>query len=309
MPVVRVNNIDVNYVLERPAASDAELVVLVNGLADDLQTWDYQVGDLLEAGYTVLRYDNRGIGLSSRPAGPYTSDLLATDLRALLLALDIRAFHLLGVSMGGMIAQSYALKYPNTSTGTGTGGVAGEGEGETAAHPPRMLSLTLACTYAAPSPFCGRMFALWADVARAMGVATVMRDVLLWAFTVPFFVERGADVAAFEQAMDALDMSVEAYLAQLDIIRAFDSRATLAELRGRGERLGGLAEGRTCVLVGEEDILIPVLLSRELRELVVAEWRMVRGGHGCMWEFPEDFNRTYIRYLEGLGEGESDAPR
>lgn len=53
MPIVHVNDIDVNYVLE--GGEGGELVVLVNGLADDLQTWDYQVGDLREAGFSILR--------------------------------------------------------------------------------------------------------------------------------------------------------------------------------------------------------------------------------------------------------------
>lgn len=45
-----------------------------------------------------------------------------------------------------------------------------------------------------------------------------------------------------------------------------------------------------------------MLLSRELRDLVGGEWRSTRGGHGCMWEFPEEFNRTYIEFLKGIGE-------
>jgi pimeloyl-ACP methyl ester carboxylesterase len=70
MPTVSVGDIDINYVLE---GDGRETVVLVNGLADDLTTWDYQVPALLAAGYRVLRFDNRGIGSTSKPAGPYTS--------------------------------------------------------------------------------------------------------------------------------------------------------------------------------------------------------------------------------------------
>lgn len=117
----------------------------VNGLADDLLTWDYQVPAFLSAGYKVLRYDNRGIGKTSAPPGPYTAEIMADDLHALLRVPDlaIAKFHLLGVSMGGMIAQSYALKYPN---------------GSTEAAGLEMLSLSLCCTYAEPTGFCLRMF-------------------------------------------------------------------------------------------------------------------------------------------------------
>ena len=96
---------------------------------------------------------------------------MAQDLHALLKHPDISVtkFHLLGVSMGGMIAQSYALMYPNGSN---------EAEGL------EMLSLSLCCTYAQPTLFCERMFALWADMAQRMSVQDIMRDVTLWAFTV-----------------------------------------------------------------------------------------------------------------------------
>ena len=56
-----------------------------------------------------------------------------------------------------------------------------------------LRSLTLCCTYAAPGPFCSRMFKLWQDMAPVMGVPTVMRDVTLWAFTQDFFLNQEAD--------------------------------------------------------------------------------------------------------------------
>lgn len=53
MPIVHLNGIDINYELEGSAVQG--IVVLINGLADDLQAWDYQVKDLRKAGYSVLR--------------------------------------------------------------------------------------------------------------------------------------------------------------------------------------------------------------------------------------------------------------
>lgn len=197
--------------------------------------------------------------------------------------------------MGGMVVQSYALLYPNDDGNLSS-------LDRTAPHP-QMLSLTLACTYAAPSPFCTRMFSLWADMARAMDVAAVMRSVLLWAFTVPFFLTRGAELKEIEAAMEGLDMSTETYLAQLNVIQEFDSRGALGALKEERKALGALGEGRVCVFVGEEDVLIPVLLSRELEGLIVgAKWMATKGGHGCMWEFPGEFNAAYIGYLKGLGD-------
>ena len=99
----RVNNVDINYKLE---GDGPETIVLINGLADDLETWMEQMPDFLGAGYRVLRFDNRGIGKSGRPKGPYTTALMAQDVKGLVDHLKIRDFHLVGVSMGGMIARN-----------------------------------------------------------------------------------------------------------------------------------------------------------------------------------------------------------
>src|SRR5580692_2489424 len=163
-----VNGIQLNYRLE---GDGAETIVLVNGLADDLDTWALQVDDFLAAGYRVLRFDNRGIGASSAPAGPYSSAMLAADAKALVDSLGVTDFHLMGVSMGGMIAQEYALSYPAD-----------------------LRSVTFACTYATPGPFCSRMFSFWADLVNVAGLPAVMRDVTLWAFTLPFFEQRTAEL-------------------------------------------------------------------------------------------------------------------
>ena len=262
MPVVSVNGIDIHYELE---GDGPETVVLVNGLADDLETWVFQMDDLLGAGYRVLRFDNRGVGQTSAPAGPYTSRMLADDAKGLVDELGLSGFHLMGVSMGGMIAQEYAINYGSD-----------------------LRSAAFVCTYAAPGPFCSRMFSMWHDMAPVNGVPFIMRDVTLWAFTVPFFDEREDELKEFEEGMAALPMSVDAYLAQLNVIQAHDALDRLAAIQGFP----------VMVLAGEEDILIPVSLSKRLREGIPgAEWATTKGGHACMWEFPEEFNRTFLKWL------------
>jgi 3-oxoadipate enol-lactonase len=267
MPAARINDIDVNYRLE---GQGPETIVLINGLADDLETWAFQVDDLLAAGYRVLRFDNRGIGASSKPAGPYSSRMLADDAKALVDSLGITDFHLMGVSMGGMIAQEYALAYGSD-----------------------LRSATFACTYAAPGPFCSRMFDMWAGMAPVLGVPYVMRDVTLWAFTIPFFEQRGAELAEFETAMRYMDQPVHAYLAQLAVIQQHDTTS----------RLGQIAVP-TLVLAGEQDILIPVSLSRRLHEHIPgSRWATTRGGHACLWEHPAEFNQTFLDFVKQHGRG------
>ena len=261
MPVVNANGIDINYRLE---GDGPETIVLVNGLADDLETWAYQTEDFLAAGYRVLTFDNRGVGSSSKPAGPYTTELFARDTKALVDALGLRSFHLLGTSMGGMIAQEYAI-----------------------ANPGDLRSLVLSSTYAAPGPFCGRMFAMWADLAPVLGVPFVMRDVTLWAFTLPFFEQREDELREFEAAMAAGTQPLEAYLAQLTSIRTNDTTSRLDRITAP-----------TLVIAGEEDILIPVALSRRLHQGIAgSEWATTPGGHASIWEHPKPFNEAVLAFL------------
>ena len=261
MPVAHVNGIAINYLLE---GDGEQTVVLINGLADDLTSWDFQVPALRDAGFRVLRFDNRGIGETDKPAGPYTSGLLADDAKALVDFLGITDFHLMGVSMGGMIAAEYAIVYGSD-----------------------LRSVTLACTYGKADPFCQQMFAMWADLAVGLGVPFVMRDVMLWAFTGPFFEERPDEAAEFNTAMGALEMSVDAYLSQLNVIQTHDVLERVASI-----------SVPTLVLAGEEDILIPVRLSRRLHEAIEGStWAEVAGGHACVWESPDPFNTAFIDFV------------
>jgi 3-oxoadipate enol-lactonase len=267
MPAATINDLTVHYKLE---GDGDETIVLINGLADDLETWAFQMDDFLAAGYRVLRFDNRGIGATAKPAGPYSSRMLADDAKALIDFLGITDFHLMGVSMGGMIAQEYALAYG-----------------------PDLRSVTFGCTYAAPGPFCSRMFAMWADLAPVLGVPFVMRDVTLWAFTVGFFEQREAELAEFEQAMRYMDQPVHAYLAQLAVIQQHDTTSRLGQLTMPA-----------LVLAGEQDILIPVALSRRLADGVAgSEFVTTPGGHACLWEHPAEFNQAFLQFLQRRGRG------
>jgi len=268
MPFATVNDIDIHY---RLAGQGEQTIVCINGLADDLETWAFQEEALTAAGYQLLLFDNRGVGKTSKPAGPYSSAMLAEDAKGLVDHLGMTGFHLLGVSMGGMIAQEYALAYPGD-----------------------LRSVTLGCTYAAPGPFCSRMFAMWADMAPVLGVPFVMRDVILWAFTVDFFSSRPEELAEFETGMRYLDQPVSAYLAQMAVIQHHDTTSRLAQLTTP-----------TLVLAGEQDILIPVSLSRRLHDAIPgAEWQTVAGGHACLWEHPGPFNNAVIDFVGRHGKGD-----
>ena len=88
--------------------------------------------------------------------------------------------------------------------------------------------------------------------------------------------------------MSYLDQPVHAYLAQLAVIQDHDTAG----------RLGGIGVP-ALVLAGEEDILIPVSLSRRIHEGIPgSEWATTKGGHACVWEHPAEFNRTFLAFIQ-----------
>jgi 3-oxoadipate enol-lactonase len=137
------------------------------------------------------------------------------------------------------------------------------------------------------------MFAMWELMAPVTGVPFIMRDVTLWAFTVPFFEERGEEAAEFETAMRYMDQPVHAYLAQLAVIQQHDTTARLGQL-----------SVPALVLAGEQDILIPASLSRRLADQAPgAEWATTKGGHACLWEHPAEFNQAFLEFIKRHGRG------
>src|SRR5262245_31392182 len=106
---VTANGISTNYTLEGPAG--APVVTMSHSLATDLSMWDPTVSALTSR-FRVRRYETRGHGKTDAPKGAYTLDQLADDARAMLQALGIARTHWVGLSMGGMIGQTLALKAP-----------------------------------------------------------------------------------------------------------------------------------------------------------------------------------------------------
>ena len=132
MPTIAVNDIDICY--ESFGPDDAPPLLLVMGLGAQMTLWSPGfMSELLERGFRVIRFDNRDVGLSTKTAGetpnvmalyaqslagepvdaPYTLSTMAADAVGLLDALGISGAHVVGASMGGMIAQMMAIEHPD----------------------------------------------------------------------------------------------------------------------------------------------------------------------------------------------------
>jgi pimeloyl-ACP methyl ester carboxylesterase len=107
MPKIKTNNIELYYEIH----GEGEPLVLISGLGYSSWQWHKMV-PLLAEKFKVITFDNRGVGQSDKPAGPYTAGMLAQDTVGLLDALGIEKAVIVGHSMGGFIAQAIALDFP-----------------------------------------------------------------------------------------------------------------------------------------------------------------------------------------------------
>jgi 3-oxoadipate enol-lactonase len=105
--------ISTNY---RVDGSGTQWVTFVTGIANDFSLWDGQV-PALECDFRILRYDLRGHGGSEASAGDYSIELLVSDLKALLDSVAVEKTHLVGLGLGGAIAQAFAIEHPDRLRG------------------------------------------------------------------------------------------------------------------------------------------------------------------------------------------------
>jgi 3-oxoadipate enol-lactonase len=197
---IGVNGITVSY----EVAGEGPWLVLSHSLGCGKSMWQPQSEELSKS-YRVLRYDTRGHGASSAPPGPYTLDLLAQDVKALCDALGIEKCHFAGLSMGGMIGQTVALKYPDL-----------------------LLSLTLSNTSSCYGPAALPFWETRSNTALSQGMTPLVAPSLERWFTAPF---RAAQPVLMQQAMQwVLDTPANGYAACCMAIAALDTTARLKEL-------------------------------------------------------------------------------
>jgi pimeloyl-ACP methyl ester carboxylesterase len=249
----------------RDTGDGAQTLVLVNGVGDDQDGWANQLDDFVTAGLRVITFDNRGVGRSSQPPGPYTSRQMADDLKALVAELELPVFHLAGVSMGGVIAQEYAV-----------------------AHPGDLASLVLANTFAKADPFTRAAFETWAIVAEAAGMPVMMRQQAPWIYSPAFYGQHPERVAELIAA-EASTQPAMAFAAQMAALTGHDCSG----------RIGSVTTP-TLVIAARDDIIIRPGLSRRLFDELPSgnrAWTVVPGGHAAFWADPRPWNQAVIEFV------------
>ena len=253
------NGIEINYVIE----GEGPVVTMSHSLACNLAMWDEQAR-ALQGRYRVLRFDTRGHGQTSAPAGAYTLEQMADDLHALLGGLGIKETHFVGLSMGGMIGQVFTLK-----------------------HPGMVQSLVLCDT---TSRYPAAAASVWQERIRtveAQGMEPLVEPTLQRWFTAPFRARR-------KDLMERVGAMIRAtpppgYIGCCHALPKIDVTDRLKEVHCPA-----------LVIVGEEDLGTPVDMARQIHAaLPGAELAILRrASHLSNLEQPDEFTRVLLRFLD-----------
>ena len=246
---------------EETGAGDPVLLIMGLGYSHDM--W-HRTRPALSQRYRTIAFDNRGVGQSDVPAGPYTMAQMAADAAAVLDAAQVDRAHVFGISMGGMIAQEFALTYPA-----------------------RVRSLILACTA------CGGRNAIAAapNVLQVVMARATMTPEEGAQAIVPFVYDRATPRERIEEDLAIRRRTyptAAGYLGQVQAIMAWTSLDRLPNI-----------QAPTLILHGESDELVPPENARILEKHIRGS-RLVmlpHASHIFTTDQPEASHREILRFL------------
>lgn len=264
MPTKNVCGMDVYYEL----SGHGNPVLFISGITADHSIWKlFQLAAFTSAGYSCLLFDNRDVGRTGEsPTDTYTISQFVEDTVGLMDTVGLEPPHVVGYSMGGMIAQEMALSYPK-----------------------RIRSLTLLSTAPRADAYLAALLASLKVAKRSLNREDFLLTLGLRVFTHRFFANLDAVKTWMSTALaNPYPQSVAGFVRQADAILNHDTLG----------RLGSIAVP-THVIVGDEDILTPSRHSHVLAEQIPGARLTVipEAGHVAFTEKAADFNRHALEFL------------
>jgi 3-oxoadipate enol-lactonase len=253
MPLARIGDVTLHYAID----GAGDWLVLIGGYASgNLDAWGPQREELART-YRVLCFDNRGIGRSYVPDGPYTTRMMANDTAGLMAYLGIERAHIFGKSLGGCIAQWLALD-----------------------QPAKVRSLAMTSTLARTDKRTGAMVRWWMDTAKAAGFQALFPGLLTYFYTAEYYERNGDSIERAAKALSDASRPLDGFLHTGHALMTHDT----------WDRLGDIA-APTLLICGAEDIITCPRHTEQMgRRIRNAEVRIVpRTLHGVMTEAPESF--------------------
>ena len=263
MPTVHANGIDIYYEVQ----GEGEPLVLIPYLAADQACYAFQVAEYARH-YTCFTVDLRGAGLTSKPEGSYSTELLADDVAAFMQAAGVDRAHVAGLSLGAATGMWLAAR-----------------------HPGRVKSLSLHSAWPSTDPFLRVVVEGWRIMANGLGNVTdmVIKGIFPWCLTPELYAARPDYVDSLADFVRSRPMpSVDAFLRQSEAVLTHDARAAL-----------GAITAPTLITFGRHDLVTSTRFADALTagiagsELTVFE----DCAHAPIYENVEAFNERTLAFL------------
>jgi pimeloyl-ACP methyl ester carboxylesterase len=243
---------------------------MIMGLGASSAAWEPELVEDLARTFRVITFDNRGTGQSDKPDAPYSIEMFADDAAGLLKKIEVPRAHIFGVSMGGMIAQEFALAYPARTRG-----------------------LVLGCTNCGASHSIAAAPEALANLMPVPGMDPV--EQARRAFSVACgkaFLNSEAGQATLNQAI--ADMGnypvtpMHTFMRQGQAIGGFDSFARLGQIKSP-----------TLIIHGDDDSIVPHANAEVLHGAIAGSkvHTLKTAGHMFFWEVPDETVRVAGDFL------------
>jgi 3-oxoadipate enol-lactonase len=264
MPLVPANGIEINYEVQ----GEGEPIVLIPYLAAENACYAFQVAEYAKH-FTCYSVDPRGAGLSSKPEGEYTTELLADDVAAFMQAAGIGRAHIFGLSLGAAAGMWLAAKYPE-----------------------RVRSLSLHSAWHKTDPFLTVIVEGWQIMARALDSVTdmVIAGIFPFCFTPELYAARPEYIDSLAEFVRGRPMPpVDAFMRQSGAVLAHDASGILASI-----------QAPTLITYGRHDIVTSTRFAAPLTEGIADTELIVFGdcAHAAIYEDVEGFNQQTLEFLQ-----------
>jgi 3-oxoadipate enol-lactonase len=264
MPSVQANGIDIHYEVQ----GDGEPLVLIPYLAADQACYAFQVAEYAKH-FSCFSVDLRGAGLSSKPEGSYTTELLADDIAAFMQAAGIDRAHVFGLSLGAAVGMLLAAR-----------------------HPDRVKSLSLTSAWPRTDPFLRAVVESWQIMAQGLGSVTemVIRGIFPWCFTPELYAARPEYIDSLADFVRGRPMPpVDAMLRQSGAVLAHDAQAVL-----------GSVQAPTQLTFGRYDMVTSTRFAGPLGEAIPNTELVVFEdcAHAPIYENVDAFNQQTLAFLQ-----------
>jgi pimeloyl-ACP methyl ester carboxylesterase len=234
------------------------------GLNADASAWELHLNAYRQQ-FRCFAVDNRGIGESSVPAGPYSTAQMADDYAGLIRALSLSRVRVVGISMGGAVAQELALR-----------------------HPDLIERLVIVSSWARCDEYTREVFRHFAEVHARVSPAEFTRLLQLWIWSPRYFDAHVDELHEARERQSGSLMKQAAFEAQCDACIGHDTSDRLGKLRVP-----------TLVTAGSSDIFVPLRFAQDLHAGIADSKLEVfaDAGHAHHWECLDMFNAVTLEWL------------